>query len=1315
MAYEGSRLSTFSNNSNLSRVAPSSSAQVSTQTLLNALHTSYSQSKPLNLESSTSLVVNTWLTAAKEGPDGRPGGTVDTELANRAWEHARRRAEDASIFLASLHESTPSLLLPFVSALPIPTPAIVYTAVAAVRPFLTCSTPQNPCSYRQSALAASFTLSLTGNLIGASLKLSSSGIDTEKGLLNVPAEPGYRAFDVFYYLLSSASSASEREFLGLRNPRNYTILKRSGTYDPPQYLPTADDAAAAEEFRDNLKAIGITGRARRDLISVLAALLKLGDTLGYLVDEDQLADVCEDAAGLLGLEPDVLLQKFKSEERQTFITGVYESIVDWIIAKANRAITIDFRGGKRNSSASSGSSFEALTPGASDDDEEETACITVIECPSADLGKAAALRTVFDDTEGINAEMKQDGVVVAPAGHSVIREMQDAVSAHEPELGIMSGYAGQQKEVEQDRKQSILESISHEVEEGAFLKALLLHAAGHETAGFATRFDLMTAIGSSRVWFHLCLHPTDESPASIATSSAPWSAGSPSRQLRSWRLPEWANRRNKQLDYTTDFDLDEFCTRYSRLGCKEGRDGIESFILERGWSNGEVHIGTERVWIREGSWWEAESMLDMLPADHSPGNALDAPYNVQHSESGSGFFETPFGDNMALHDSRDNLLQQNQSQVTLGTHTPMGPRSIAPTMQTAGRNVSAGDYGLGNKGDAKSALDYVNDLDPELADPKHVEEHLVSKTRRYWTSFVWALTFWIPSFVLRSFGRMRRPDVRMAWREKFVLVTLILLLNGAILFIIVGLGNVLCPNFDKAWNALELSSHQGETDFYVGVHGHVYDISKFAKLDHASGANVQIQSSQMQETAGQIVDVMFPLPMNVACPGLVTSNTFQMRVNNTALSANIQGYTSPPYSHWSGQLAAYPGLKDQNWYQNTFLPTMKDYYKGDLVWTKSDMSKQGSQQGRQWVRIRDSVFDLSQYFYTKTQMTNFPQASFLDPAVEDLVQQNPGQDVTAEWEAYSNSNGTGANLNWQCLNNAFYIGKLDFRQDVQCLFTNYLLLAFAIIICLVIGIKFLSALQLSPKKRPAQQDKFVICQVPAYTEGENELRKGLDSLTALAYDNKRKLIMVVCDGVIVGGGNDRPTPKIVLDILGVDPKIDPPALPFKSVGVGSEKLNYGKVYSGLYEYEGNVVPYLVVVKVGKESEQTKARPGNRGKRDSQIMVMNFLNRVHHRAPMSPLELEMFHQINNIIGVDPELYEYLFMVDADTTVAPDSLNRLVASCANDAKIAGICGETSLENEEKSWTTMIQVYEYYISHHLAKAFESLFGSVTCLPGW
>ena len=51
----------------------------------------------------------------------------------------------------------------------------------------------------------------------------------------------------------------------------------------------------------------------------------------------------------------------------------------------------------------------------------------------------------------------------------------------------------------------------------------------------------------------------------------------------------------------------------------------------------------------------------------------------------------------------------------------------------------------------------------------------------------------------------------------------------------------------------------------------------------------------------------------------------------------------------------------------------------------------------------------------------------------------------------------------------------------------------------------------------------------------------------------------------------------------------------------------GKVYSGLYECAGHVMPYLVVVKVGKPTE--RIRPGDRGKRDSQMFLMHFLNKV----------------------------------------------------------------------------------------------------------
>ena len=72
---------------------------------------------------------------------------------------------------------------------------------------------------------------------------------------------------------------------------------------------------------------------------------------------------------------------------------------------------------------------------------------------------------------------------------------------------------------------------------------------------------------------------------------------------------------------------------------------------------------------------------------------------------------------------------------------------------------------------------------------------------------------------------------------------------------------------------------------------------------------------------------------------------------------------------------------------------------------------------------------------------------------------------------------------------------------------------------------------------------------------------------------------------------------------------------------------------------------MVVVKAGKPME--RSTPGNRGKWDSQILLMRYLNRVHFDSPMSPLELEIEHQMRNVIWIDPAFYEYIFIVDVDT--------------------------------------------------------------------
>jgi chitin synthase len=73
--------------------------QVSTTSLLNALHAHYKSGLSYQLDAGSSVVVNSWLTATRTGPDGHTGYTLDRELAARAWEHARRRAEDGCIVL----------------------------------------------------------------------------------------------------------------------------------------------------------------------------------------------------------------------------------------------------------------------------------------------------------------------------------------------------------------------------------------------------------------------------------------------------------------------------------------------------------------------------------------------------------------------------------------------------------------------------------------------------------------------------------------------------------------------------------------------------------------------------------------------------------------------------------------------------------------------------------------------------------------------------------------------------------------------------------------------------------------------------------------------------------------------------------------------------------------------------------------------------------------------------------------------------------------------------------------------------------------
>lgn len=249
--------------------------------------------------------------------------------------------------------------------------------------------------------------------------------------------------------------------------------------------------------------------------------------------------------------------------------------------------------------------------------------------------------------------------------------------------------------------------------------------------------------------------------------------------------------------------------------------------------------------------------------------------------------------------------------------------------------------------------------------------------------------------------------------------------------------------------------------------------------------------------------------------------------------------------------------------------------------------------------------------------------------------------------------------------------------------------------------------------------------VTAYSEGAEGMRTTLDSIAMTDYPNSHKVIIVICDGLIKGKGETQSTPEVCLSML--KDHTTPPEMvePFSYVAVasGSKRHNMAEVYCGFYDYgaESRIpldkqqrVPMMVIVKCGTPDEAKSSKPGNRGKRDSQIILMSFLQKVMFDERMTELEYEMFNGLWKITGISPDYYEILLMVDADTKVFPDSLTHMVSAMVKDPEIMGLCGETKIANKRDSFITAMQVFEYFISHHLAKAFESVFGGVTCLPG-
>ncbi|CAD6888596.1 unnamed protein product [Tilletia controversa] len=873
---------------------------------------------------------------------------------------------------------------------------------------------------------------------------------------------------------------------------------------------------------------------------------------------------------------------------------------------------------------------------------------------------------------------------------------------------------------------------------------------------------LFETLEDTKAWFVVGLRPNDNQLPNQCEARVV------KQQIKAYGLAEMARKLTNE--YLVNMTFEEFCQRYADsptliavgLAGATGSEAMQKFALSKEvmtWTDAEAASGRTKVFLSHEAFRELEDELRTADVDEVKANEKRSALETDLALRGDSDFFSPFGASaegggksglMAsgelaspgsahlvgrygdpfkdassarapLVGSRDpddadaksaysgflSHMDANRGSYGggFGTTAPsiIGSEAYAPSRNMFADGGANAGRGMNEKGGGpvpfSGPVDGLKNKEGQVA-----EELPVTSARRKWVAITWMLTWFIPSPILALFPALKRPDIRMAWREKLAINFMIWFTCACAVFVIVFMGNLICPK-EHVYSREEFRSNG-----YTSIRGEVFDLEKLTDF-HVNSIKV-VPDSALKKYAGFDATGIFPVQVNALCNGVTGSVSPWVQLNS-----NNESDVNAQYHDFR---AVRVNDVRPDWYYESMWLMRSNYRVGFMGYTP-DGIRDLVDDGRSVAVYRGGVYDVTDYVQQgnkgvvkapdNLQAPPNTDAKFMDDAIISLITQRTGQDITNLFDGLRLPSEV---LQRQriCMRNLFFIGKTDGRNSAQCQFSQYLLLILSIMMVSIIAFKFLAALQFAKKRKPQEHDKFVICQVPCYTEDEDSMRKTINSLAALKYDDKRKLLCIICDGMIVGAGNDRPTPRIVLDILGADPNIDPEPLSLLSLGEGSKQHNMAKVYSGLYEFGGHVVPYLVVVKCGKPTE--RQRPGNRGKRDSQLVLMRFLNKVHFGLPMNPMELEMYHQIKNVIGVNPSFYEYLLQVDADTEVDPLCLNRFISAFANDKKVIGLCGETSLSNAKKSIITMLQVYEYYISHYLAKAFESLFGSVTCLPG-
>jgi chitin synthase len=303
------------------------------------------------------------------------------------------------------------------------------------------------------------------------------------------------------------------------------------------------------------------------------------------------------------------------------------------------------------------------------------------------------------------------------------------------------------------------------------------------------------------------------------------------RQVETYNLVDLSA--NPAALYTLSMSYQDFADKFDRVipelhsSNQDLSTLIQAVAQEYNWEKKDIAFGTHSVFLSENTWRSLDDQLRAFEESASQPTTVENTPQLSRKNS----IESDLGSVSRLSVARASLAKiktnadknypESEWSAVDEKHEKFDFNADPPFQGEIPRSNDL--EGVGKEKSIEAPI-----IETSAPKPPKVRRKL-TPARKRWLCCTWFLTWWIWPVCLSVCGKMKRKDIQLAWREKLALNLIIFFMCAVMLFYIIGLGLIICPN-RKLLKIGELNRFTNSDYPYVAIRDNYYLVPGIIKV-----------------------------------------------------------------------------------------------------------------------------------------------------------------------------------------------------------------------------------------------------------------------------------------------------------------------------------------------------------------------------------------------------------------------------------------------------------------------------------------------------